>query len=635
MCGLAGLFLAEGARAGAREEELVRRMSTAQAHRGPDDSGVQSVGRACLGSLRLSIIDLSPAGHMPMSDESGRFTLAYNGEIYNFAELRAELEGLGHAFRSRTDTEVLLRAWMEWGAAALERFVGMFAFALYDRDEDALTLVRDRFGIKPLYWLRVAGGFAFASELKAFFELGETLRPEERTLAEWALYQNVDGLSHDTLIEGARTVLPGERVTLRGGEPELERWYSPPRRVQRARFERAVAAGEESVRQGIEDLVHRAVVDRLVSDVPVGTLLSGGLDSSLVTAVAARHREGIVAFHVSIAEAGELDERRFAEEAARAVGVELVPFELTGAIFRRELARVIRQSDVPLTHPNSVAYALISEVAKRHGVTVLLSGEGADELFGGYAFRYRRYRSVLRFRRWLERMPAKLRKGLEVAGYAGAGLPVTAHRFEQLLPGAVDFLDRYARRGWTLECEEAYAFAADPTERALLGAMLADLVDFLSPLLRRLDRTSMGASVECRVPFLDHRLAEEAMHLPLAYRVGKRADKWILKRIAADYLPRALVERKKMGFPLPLADWLAPLASAELFADGFCRGELGLDARGLERFLADRREHRARPYALLGLVTLEIWGRLYFLGEPLASVEERIARLEPPARGAG
>ena len=302
-----------------------------------------------------------------------------------------------------------------------------------------------------------------------------------------------------------------------------------------------------------------------------------------------------------------------------------MPFSLTGEIFRRELPRVVYYSDLPLSHPNSVAYYLISKVARDHGVIVLLSGEGADELFGGYSWNYRRKRTLLRLQPLLRLVPAKLYDWLALLVYNHAGMPIGGPRFRERLPPTVDLIDRYARLDWTERCVESYRFVADPRDRAVLGSMLADLSDFLSPLLRRLDRTSMGASVECRVPFLDHRLVHRAINLPLDYKVGRHADKWILKQVATRYFSGQLVTRKKMGFPLPLEQYLEPLADLEFFKNGFCEHTLGLSRRGLAHLVAS---WRGSVQGFFGLLTLEIWGRLFFMGQSLEQVSEQLESIE-------
>ena len=630
MCGLAGLVMTGSQQAGSEQEALVRRMCDIQAHRGPDDSGTVVLGQAVLGSRRLAIIDLSPAGHMPMSDATGRWSIAYNGEVFNFAEIRTGLEGLGHVFRSRTDTEVILHAFMEWGEACMHRFVGMFAFAIVDAMTGNVTLVRDRFGIKPLYFVRHGETILFASEMKALMQVLGPQQVDRHSLVEWMLYRNVDSLTPETLVQGVSSVLPGHVVHIVDGSIDTKPWYSPLEFINEKEFRRFGAARPEDVVAEVDKTLNEAVRLRLISDVPVGTLLSGGLDSSLVTAIAAQYTQHLSAFHVSIEGYPKLDERRYAEHLAGRLKIPFIPLSLTGSMFRQALPTAIYLSDLPLTHPNTIAYYLISRTARENGVIVLLSGEGADELFGGYLWNYRRKRNLMRLKKWLDMMPDRLMDFAALLIYSDAGLPVTGHRFREALGPTVDFVDRYARLDWQEQCAEAYRFLPSEIDRGVLGNMLADLSDFLTPLLRRLDRASMGASVETRVPFLDHRLVHRAINMPLEYKVGKYADKWVLKQAARRYMPDFLVDRKKAGFPLPLEAYIAPLAHASLFRDGFCQQTLGISPRAIDRLLAN---WRSRVFGFFGLLTLEIWGRIHMRDESVSAIEERIAVLERQSSG--
>lgn len=625
MCGLAGLVLTGSRRAEAEQEALVRRMCDIQEYRGPDDSGTVILDRVVLGSRRLAIIDLSPAGHMPMSDATGRWWIAYNGEVFNFADIRVELEALGHSFRSKTDTEVILHAFMQWGGECMHRFVGMFAFAITDTQSGEVTLVRDRFGIKPLYYARHGDAILFASEMKALMQVMGPQQVDRHSLVEWMLYRNVDSLTPETLVQGVSSVLPGQIVRISNGVVRLDKWYSPLDFVNETEFRRFESAKPEAVVDEVDKVLNDAVRLRLISDVPVGTLLSGGLDSSLVTSMAARHTSHLSAFHVSIEGFPKLDERRYAEHLADKLSIPFIPLSLTGQKFRAALPQSIYLSDLPLTHPNTIAYYLICKLARENGVIVLLSGEGADELFGGYLWNYRRKRTLLRLKKYLDWVPDRIMEVLALLIYSDAGLPVTSHRFREVLAPTIDFVDRHARLDWQDRCAEAYQFAGGLEDRAVLGNMLADLSDFLTPLLRRLDRASMGASVETRVPFLDHRLVHRAINMPLDYKVGEHADKWVLKQVARRYMPDFLVDRKKAGFPLPFDAYLEPLADASLFRDGFCQQTLGLSSRAIDRILSG---WQTRVYGFFGILTLEIWGRIHMLGESVASVEERVAVLE-------
>lgn len=628
MCGLAGILMLDGRPAGESERRVVDAMLQTIAHRGPDDRGIDTLGPVCLGSVRLAILDLSPRGHMPMFTADGRAAIVYNGEVYNFRELRATLAGRGVAFRSDSDTEVVLEACRRQGREALDSFRGMFAFALFEQDAGRLRLVRDRYGVKPLYFAEDRGRLLFASEIKALLPHLSIRAADPAALAEWWLFRDSCALAPRTLFAGIRRLPPGHQLVVEQGGIRLEAWYDPLAQVSQARFEAFRGRSEAEVVETIGGLLESSIRLRLVSDVPVGVLLSGGLDSSLVTMLAARHQSDLTAFHVSITDHPEHDERPYAERVARAAGIPLVTLSLQSEDFRSGLAEVAWLEDLPITHPNSVAYLRIAQLARRHGVIVLQSGEGADELFGGYAWSHRRRLRLLRLQPWLDRLPGKLRDALTLVAYGMEGLPVTSHRFRDALPATVVALDGGLREAARRRAEEAYAFIADPGERTVMAGTAVDLGDFLAPLLRRLDRTTMGASVECREPFLDVELVHAALALPAAYKVGRRADKWLLKELCARHLPRDLVDRKKMGFPLPLADWLRPLARPAAFRGGFLLGEGGFTPAAISRILG---EIDRRPYGAFGLLALELWGSLHLLGQEPEAVAARLG-LTPPAR---
>jgi asparagine synthase (glutamine-hydrolysing) len=625
MCAIAGLICLSRQ---CREEDharVVRKMCDIQNHRGPDDSGVNSLGHVCLGSNRLSIIDLSQAGHMPMADTDGSSWIVYNGETYNFQTLREELIRCGHSFRSKTDTEVVLHAFKQWGTASFGRFAGMFAFAIYNRLSDTVTLVRDRFGKKPLYYTYNDKHILFASELKVLLRVSDHLKLNRQRLMEWALYRNVDFGSPSTLIENIFSLPAGHFLQIHDGRiGEPQRYYSVEAEVDAATYTELDQRPEREVVAEIESLFLTGVQERLVSDVPVGVLCSGGVDSSLITALCARYRKDMAAFHVSVAGYPEMDESQYAKLVTSKLGIDLLTCELGRENFCANLPRAVYHSDLPLTHPNSVAYLLVSELAREHGTIVLMSGEVADELFGGYMHRYRRYRQLLRARQLLGYLPAKLRQIINLAGHACNGVQATE------LPGygsglaqMIAMLDGFTRDELRSRCGEAYQFVANDGERGVLAAMLADLTNFLSPLLRRLDRMSMAASVECRVPFLDHRLVKKAVNLPLRYRLRGSIDKWIVKEIAARHLPRELVYRKKIGFALPLQDYLAPLAREEFFRDGFCLEFLQLHPKGLSETIS-KWTHDVDGF--FTLLTLEIWGRLYFMRQSVDEVTGQVLR---------
>ena len=625
MCGIAGLICLTQS-CGTDHARIVSRMVDLQVHRGPDDRGTDGAGRAMLGSNRLSIIDLSAAGHMPMHDpRTGRW-IAYNGEIYNFMALREELAGRGYEFRSRTDTEVVLKAFQEWGDDAFGRFVGMFAVAIYDSKADTLTLARDRYGKKPVYYTEQGHHFLFASELKALVSVQKERAVNWQRLMEWSLYRNVDFGPRETLFAGLHALPAGHLMQVVGGRVMPPRcFYALGTQVNQAAYDRFGAMSSGDVAAQLEALVIQGVEDRLISDVPVGTLCSGGVDSSFITAVAARTRKDLLAFNVAVTGSGAIDESVYARQVTDSLGIQLKTLKADGKTFRGALVRAIYHSDYPLTHPNSVFFLLISEFARSHGVKVLLSGEAADELFGGYEHRYRRIIHYQRLQQLIRRLPGKLRRVLAAAGYAAENVPMTEFTgYEGLMAQTTSFIDRFARQELKLASERAYSFVGNDMDRRVLSGMLSDLTNFLAPLLRRLDRMSMAASVECRVPFLDHRVVDQAVNLPLKYRLRGRTDKWILKEIAGRHLPRGIVHRKKLGFPLPLGDYLAPLAGRELFEDGFCIHQLGISRAGLNQVIDNWRD---QTDAFFSMLSLEIWGRLFFMDESVEKLSARVTQL--------
>lgn len=620
MCGIAGLY-SFAADCDERHTDIVSRMCRIQTHRGPDDTGTETMGPVVIGSNRLSIIDLSAAGHMPMHDPESGAWIVFNGEIYNFAGIREELIGRGHNLHSHTDTEVVLHAWLEWGEQCLERFVGMFAFAIYQPQDQSLVLVRDRYGKKPLYYARQESQLLFASELKSLVAVSEQCQLNWQQLMEWSLYRNIDFGLTDTLFADFSSMPAGHLMEIRGGVVSAPRaYYSIESHVSRQEYERLDRLSPDALRREIEALLLTAVEDRLVSDVPVGTLCSGGIDSSLITALAARGRKDLLAFNVSVTGAGAQDEGPFARQVTDSLGIRLLTLQADGKSFRDNLVRAIYFSDYPLTHPNSVFFLLISEFARSHGVKVLLSGEAADELFGGYAHRYRRYGQYRSLQKFVGYLPARLRRLLVMTGYAAENVAIAEFTgYEGLMSLTTSVIDKFSRIELRARSTDAYDFVDNEVDRAVLGGMLADMTNFLAPLLRRLDRMSMGASVECRAPFLDHRLVNKAVNLPLSSRLRGKHDKWLLKEIAVQHLPRNIVYRKKLGFPLPLRDYMAPLVQPKLFKDGYCVEQLQLNNRGLNQLVSRWTDNVDGMFSLLAL---EIWGRLNMRGESVDTVQE-------------
>lgn len=565
MCGIVGIWDTKRANETIRLEldEAVRRLN----HRGPDDRGVwfSDVGVA-FGFARLSIIDLSPSGHQPMKSADGRYVIVFNGEIYNYQEIRAKLEATGHVFSSRSDTEVILHAFDEWGSGAVTQFIGMYAFALWDSREQTLELVRDRVGVKPLYFEWHDGIFSFASELKALRAFGHW-RPaiNRQSLGEFLQYGFI--ADDRSIYEGVHKLRPGHRLRLtRGGQPVIERYWS----VLDAR---AVPLGisEQDIESELEALLISAAKYRMISDVPVGVYLSGGIDSSLVTAILAKHQElPIRTFTIGFREYSH-DESRYARQVAQYCGTKHTEYILE----EPEALKIAKDwgslFDEPFGDSSGIPTLLVSRLACRE-VKVVLSADGGDELFSGYNV----YTDVLNRLGILRRLPASMRSmsavmisiasALEIPGGTSAEREHRLDRLKSML--------RQPTIGNLFDLDKSY-WASQEIDRLINGyespnvsadsfpgtdAEKISLWDFHyylpEDILTKVDRTTMAVSIEGREPLLDHRVAEYAFRLPEHLRRGVLGPKHILKSILYRYVPRNLVDRRKRGFAVPLSEWL-------------------------------------------------------------------------------
>ena len=595
MCGIAGILYRDQNRA--CEAQRLAVMRDVMTHRGPDDAGMYLDGPLGLAHRRLSIIDLG-SGHQPMMSTDDDLCVVFNGEIYNYRELRRELEARGHVFRTQSDTEVLLYGYREWGERCPEHLNGIFAFALWDKRNQRLFLARDHMGIKPLYYYHGARSFVFSSEVKSLFASGEvTARCNVSALPEYFAFRQVAG--ERTLFEDIKSLLPGHCMTVVDGAATVSQYWSPlghaPRPARRL---------HESVDE-LDALLTDAVSMQMMSDVPLGTFCSGGIDSSLVTALCARVAgRSIDTYSVGFHESA-YDETNYARMVSRQYATNHHELRLSNEEFAERLPKMVWHNDEPLNFPNSVLIQALSELAKRR-VTVVLTGEGADELFAGYP-RYHIPTLVARFQRlpqWMRRalamvsgvtgdrrlrkLAAQLQRPMaDVLMYNAATLE--RDRLEELWPDAADRVFGYRTELLRqLHSESGW----------LRRMSLLDQHTYLISILNRQDKMSMAASVESRVPLLDYRIAEFANGLPDSHRQGQRQTKLILKRVAERYLPREVIYRRKSGFGIPLAEWfrkndgLGRLAQHELTAGSVA--ELGSrveTSRLLEEHRTGKRDH--------------------------------------------
>jgi len=561
MCGVAGIFNLDGAPV---SPVVLGRMTDMLTHRGPDDRGVHVDGALGLGHRRLSIIDLTAAGHQPIATPDGRFVLSYNGEVYNFAELRTELESAGFRFRSRTDSEVVLYAFAHWGLGAVERFNGMFALALWDTVERRLHLVRDRYGIKPLYYTLAGRTLLIGSESKAFLAHPD-FSPQVGTagLVEYLTFQNC--FTDNTILNGVRVVEPGTIMTFAEGAetPQVRRYWDY------AFVEPETHASEAELTEELDRLFTQAVSRQLVSDVPVGAYLSGGIDSGSITAVAAQQLPLMstftVGFDLNSASGIELafDERASAEHMSYLFRTQQYEMVLKAGDMERAMRQVVWHIEEPRvgqSYPNYYAARLASRFAK-----VVLAGTGGDEMFGGYPWRYYRGAVATSFEEyaanyydfWQRLVPSESRNAM----LAPLGAAAAAVDPKQI------FHDVFQEHASSLTRPEDY----------INHSMYFEAKTFLHGLLTVDDKLSMAHSLETRVPFLDNDLVDFAMALPTAMKLDNLQDvvrmnendpgklnkyfartkdgKKLLRKAMARHVPTDISERQKQGFSGPDASW--------------------------------------------------------------------------------
>jgi asparagine synthase (glutamine-hydrolysing) len=610
MCGIGGCVVRPGTEV---DRERLARLAAALAHRGPDGEGIEVVGGVGLVQRRLAILGPGPAGAAPMADASGGLWLTHNGEVLNHAALRAQLRPPAGGWRGGSDTETLAEGLAQHGPGWVARCEGFWAWAALDVARGRLELVRDRFGVKPLHVWAGADELWFSSELAGLRAAGVPLRPDAAVLRHAAATGWANGTRG--LADGVRKVAAGTRLVVDVGTLAVceERWFAPADLLDPARARVARRTPRHRARAQLEAVLREAVGRRLTADVPVGTMCSGGIDSSLVTAYAREHRPGVVAYHAAIADQPDQDERRWAELVARHLGVELRRVDVTAAAWRRAFVRTCAHVEAPMLHPSSVAMLQISERARADGIVVLLSGEGADELFGGYGFLHAPERRD--FARRGHPFEAALRELWRWAGGHGLARAATGVPIGLGPSPAVDAVERdIVRRAL------AATTTGTPARRRLAARLLGDLEAYLPHLLNRQDGAAMAAGVEMREPFLDSALVAHVLALPLEHRL-EPGDKGLLRELALTRLPRAAVERPKRGFGMDAGAYLRGAVRPEALRDGALREALAVARPDWEAGLAATLEH-----APLLLWSGEVVCRVLFRGEPLAAVEQAVWR---------
>jgi len=583
VCGIAGFW--QTRRGTEHPAEIVNRMGRSLAHRGPDDFGTfhDCASGINLAFCRLSILDLSIAGHQPMHSASGRYVVVFNGEIYNFREIRAEL-GESH-WEGHSDTEVMLAAIERWGLdSSVRRFAGMFAFGLWDRKDAKLSLVRDRLGIKPLYYGRVGNDFVFASELKAFRQHPEFDGRIDRDALALYMRHNYVPTPH-CIYEGLRKLEPGHILTLHsaGATPKMQVYWSARDIVESPNS--PIQIEEDEAVEQLDKLLKSSVREHMVSDAPLGMFLSGGIDSSVVLAMMqAQVDRPVKTFTIGFHEDGYNEATR-AKEVARYLKTEHTELYLTPRHALEIIPLLPRMYDEPFSDSSQIPQYLVSKLA-RTAVTVTLSGDGGDELFGGY----NRYLFIPHIWKCIRRLPTSVRAA--VAASLRAISPSKIDSMSRVLQPIVPKMlrlgapgDRAQKLADILTSESAEALFwhvlshwENPTEVVLNSReagtvrqsiaesqgsaieevmMLTDLMNYLpDDVLTKVDRASMAVSLEARVPFLDHRVVEFSLKLPLHFKIRGGSSKWILREVLHKYVPPEIVRRPKMGFGVPIDRWL-------------------------------------------------------------------------------
>jgi asparagine synthase (glutamine-hydrolysing) len=636
MCGICGIFFSDRDRR--VQDDTLKRMNRRIVHRGPDDEGFFIEENVGLAMRRLSIIDVR-TGHQPIANEHQDVWIVYNGEIYNHAELRVDLEAKGHRYKTNSDTETIVHLYEEYGRDCVKHLRGMFAFVIWDRRKRVLFAARDRLGIKPFYYRWDGKVFLFASEIKAILAYPE-VRPEfnRGTLAEYLAFGYITG--PETMFGGIRKLMPGHLLELsEQGDPRTERYWDLTTEVD------CEPRSREYYVTTYREMLEGAVGSHLMSDVPLGMFLSGGLDSSAVAALATKIRgDRIQTFAVGYGEEA-FSELSYARTVAEHIRSEHHEVRLNRKEFFESLPRLIWHEDEPIVWPSSIALYFVARLA-RERVTVVLTGEGSDETLGGYT-RYawtllnarmdRTYRAVTpdAVRRFIRKaihaspLSAALHRKLEHTFLLRDGKSWSSFYYDNFFSAfsaaeQTELLTSEALTG----AGNAYAGSMAGWERShgdLLHRLLyADLNSYLIELLMKQDQMSMAASIESRVPFLDHELVEFTARIPAQYSIEGMAGKFILKQAVADLLPRSIIYRQKMGFPTPWEYWLAGPQLDDLEC-------MLLEPRSTERGLilpeVVRRlfaEHRAKirdhGNRIWRLLNLELWHRIMIDGEPLEAV---------------
>ncbi|HHT9158229.1 MAG TPA: asparagine synthase (glutamine-hydrolyzing) [Candidatus Brocadiaceae bacterium] len=619
MCGIIGI----ASKSPVSDREWLAIGRDSMRHRGPDDIGEWWSVDGCVGLAhrRLSIIDLSPAGHQPMLDTTGAIYIVFNGEIYNYQDLKKELQSLGHVFSSTSDTEVMLAAYREWGTDSLRHLNGMFAFGIYDQKARRLFLARDRVGEKPLFYAVVGDALCFASELKALMAYPAfPRRIDPEALDCYLTYGYVPG--NLCIMSGVNKLPPAHALLfdLESGQSRLWRYWQLPELDGSATADKI---DEEALLNEMETLLEDAVRRQLVADVPVGVLLSGGVDSSLVTAMAVRAEAKVSTFTIRFPGYGAYDETAHARLIARHFGTKHI--ELDAADVNVDLLPILaRQFDEPMVDSSMIPTYLVSKLVRQHCI-VALGGDGGDELFGGYGY-YSRLLSLQKSLGWipwsLRLLVAKSAEALLPVGFKGRnwlqGLDVDLQRGLPLIASHFDRSTRQNLMVWrdsrALVAESIRKRLIPQSDNLLQRSTRMDFENYLpEDILVKVDRTSMLNSLEVRAPFLDYRIIEFAYgKVPSYLKATPTSSKVLLKKLAMRLLPVEFDHQRKQGFSIPLGSWLQDGPWKQFFHETLLgSNDMLFNRQCVNDLLDGQTKGRANSERLFALVFFELWRREY------------------------
>jgi len=625
MCGITGVY--SFTEKGNSFLSQIASAAEAMIHRGPDNQSTVEFGHVALGHVRLSIIDTDARSNQPFTEESGRYTIVFNGEVFNFQEIKNKLVGLGHVFHTTSDTEVVLKSYMEFGEKALPMFNGFFAFAIYDQQQESLFIARDRMGIKPLHFFLDQDKLLFASEMKSLLSYSIPRKIDYCTLYQYLQLNYVP--APWSMIEGVQKLQPGTWMRIKGKEIERGIYYQIPK------TQNPPILNYEQAQQQLKQLMDASVERRLISDVPLGSFLSGGIDSSIIATIAARKVPKISTFSIGYADEPMFDETEYAELVAKKIGSDHHSFKLTNDDLFGSLRRVLDYIDEPFADSSALAVNLLSEYTKKH-VTVALSGDGADELFSGY----NKHAAEFAVRR-----KGVLNQMIKAGAPLWRTLPQSrngnwSNKFRQL--------NRFADGTGLSDADRYWQWASITNEKDALGCLVSapDIAKYTarkneilaslskdnsfnevlytdlklvlqSDMLVKVDLMSMDHALEVRTPFLDYTVVDFVTQLPVDYKINAGIRKRILQEAYRPMLPEAIFNRKKHGFEVPLLKWfqtdLKSMITDDLLSDSFVEAQQIFNGAEIKRlknqlFSSNPGDAAAKVWAL---IVFQYWWKKY------------------------